>query len=154
MSDVIGPFLGAERCHQRASDAASFLLLATASRRQAPSSCNLGAVQRWPRTIRIRQDASVTTAEPAIAVAGDQVIDCVAGRPGDNVKKPCPPPPRKLARDAQHGFGFYRTLAVRHKRKGIRAIRIDTELLSERTSLGQLHRIQAGALAYRRKFVS
>jgi hypothetical protein len=32
---------------------------------------------RWPRTIRIRQDASVTTAEPAIAVARDQVIDRV-----------------------------------------------------------------------------
>jgi hypothetical protein len=27
-----------------------------------------------PRTIRIRQDASVTTAEPAIAVARDQIV--------------------------------------------------------------------------------
>jgi hypothetical protein len=39
-------------------------------------------------------------------------------------------------RDAQHGFGFYRGLAVRHERKGIWAIRIDAELLSKRASLG------------------
>ena len=38
---------------------------------------------RWPRAIRF---ASVTTAEPAIAVARDQVIDCVADHPGDKVK--------------------------------------------------------------------
>src|SRR5271169_4874293 len=50
---------------------------------------------------------------------------------------------RKLARDAQHGFGFYGGLAVRHERKGIRAIRIDAELLSKRKSLGQLHRNEA-----------
>ena len=59
------------------------------------------------------------------------------------MKKPCPLPSRKLARDAQHGFGFYRGLAIRHERKGIRAIRIDSELLSKRTSLGQLHRNEA-----------
>ena len=41
------------------------------------------------------------------------------------------------------GFGFYIGLAVRHERKGIRAIRIDAELLSERTSLGQLDRNEA-----------
>jgi hypothetical protein len=46
-------------------------------------------------------------------------------------------------RDAQHGFGFYRGLAVRRERKGIWAIRIDTELLSKRASLGQLHRNEA-----------
>ena len=34
-------------------------------------------------------------------------------------------------------------LAVRHERKGIRTIRIDAKLLSERTSLGQLHRDEA-----------
>jgi hypothetical protein len=33
--------------------------------------------------------------------------------------------------------------AVRHERKGIRAIRIDADLLSERTSLRQLHRTEA-----------
>src|SRR5260370_7238499 len=93
---------------------------------------------RWPRTIRIRQDASVTTAEPAIAVARDQVIDRVADRPWDEVEDPCPLPARKLARNAQRGFGFYIGPAGRHERKGIRAIRIDAELLSERTSLGQL----------------
>jgi hypothetical protein len=97
----------------------------------------------WPRAIRIWQNAGVTAAEPAIAVARDQVIDYVADRPRDKVKKPCPLPPRKLARDAQHGFGFYKGLAVRHERKGIRAIWIDTELPRERSSLGQLHRNKA-----------
>src|SRR5215475_1591272 len=38
---------------------------------------------RWPLAIRIRQDASVTTAKPAIAVARDQVIYRVAGHPWD-----------------------------------------------------------------------
>jgi hypothetical protein len=93
---------------------------------------------RWPRTIQIRQDASVTTAEPTIAVARDPVIDCVADRPRDKVKDPSPLPTRKLARNAQHGFRFYIAVTVRHERKGIRAIRIDAELLSERTSLRQL----------------
>src|ERR1700731_2586314 len=97
----------------------------------------------WPRAIRIRQDASVTTAEPAIAVARDQVIDRVADHPWDEVEDPCPLPARKLARNAQRGFGFYIGLAVRHERKGIRAISIDAELLSERTSLGQLDRNEA-----------
>jgi hypothetical protein len=45
---------------------------------------------------------------------------------------------RGSSRNAQRGFGFYIGLAVGHERKGIRAIRIDAELLSERTSLGQL----------------
>ena len=67
----------------------------------------------------------------------------VADHPWDKVEKPCPLPPRKLARDAQHGFGFYRGLIMRHEREGIRAIRIDTELLSKRTTLGQLHRNEA-----------
>src|SRR5206468_9610380 len=98
---------------------------------------------RWPRTIRIRQDASVTTAEPAISVARDQVIGRVADHPWDEVENPCPLPARKLARNAQRGFGFYIGLAVGHERKGIRAIRIDAELLSERTSLGQLDRNEA-----------
>src|ERR1700731_587656 len=97
----------------------------------------------WPRAIRIRQDASVTTAEPAIAVARDQAIDRIADHPWDEVEDPCPLPARKLARNAQRGFGFYIGLAVRHERKGIRAISIDAELLSERTSLGQLDRNEA-----------
>ena len=54
------------------------------------------------------------------------------------MEDPCPLPARKLARNAQHGFGFYIARPLPHKRKGIRAIRIDTELLSERTSLGHL----------------
>src|SRR5262245_39367324 len=98
-----------------------------------------GGGLRWPRTIRIRQDASVTTTEPAIAVARDQVIDRVADHPWDEVEDPCPLPARKLARNAQHGFGFYKALAGRHERKRIWAIRIDAKLLSERTSLGQLN---------------
>jgi hypothetical protein len=55
---------------------------------------------RWPRTIRIRQDASVTTAKPAIAIARDQVIDRVANHPWDEVEDPCPLPVRKLARNS------------------------------------------------------
>src|SRR6266404_4271669 len=76
----------------------------------------------------------VMTAEPAIAVARDQVIDRVADHPWDELEDPCPLPARKLARNAQHGFGFYIGLAVRQEGKGTRAIRIDAELLSERTS--------------------
>ena len=98
---------------------------------------------RWPQTIRIRQDASVTTAEPAIAVARDQVIDRIADHPWDELEDPCPLPAWKLARNAQHGLGFYIGLAVRQEGKGTRAIRIDAELLSERTSLGQLDRNEA-----------
>ena len=90
--------------------------------------------------IRIRQDASVTTAEPTIAVARDPVIDCVADRPWDKVEDPSPLPAWKLARNAQRGFRFYIGLAGRDEREGIRAIRIDAELLSERTTLGQLDR--------------
>ena len=41
------------------------------------------------------------------------------------------------------GSLFYIGLAGRHERKGIRAIRIDAELLSERTSFGQLDRNKA-----------
>jgi hypothetical protein len=39
-----------------------------------------------------------------------------------------------------HGFGFYIALTVRDEGKGIRAIRIDPELVSEWTSLGHLNR--------------
>src|SRR5215510_5004693 len=97
-----------------------------------------GGGSRSPRTIRIRQDASVKTAEPAVAVARDHVIDRVAHHPWDEVKDPCPLPARKLSCDAQHGFGLYITLPLPHKRKGNWAISIDAELLSQRTSLGQL----------------
>src|ERR1700682_2710913 len=101
---------------------------------------SLGGGSRWPRTIRIRQDASVTTAEPAITVARDQVIGRVADHPWDELEDPRPLPARKLARNAQHGFGFYIGLAAGQEGKEIRAIRIDAEMLSERTSLGQLDR--------------
>src|SRR5712692_5827645 len=64
-----------------------------------PNDANPGRMQfsertgsRWPRTIRIRQDASVTTTEPAIAVARDQVIDRVADHPWDELEDPCPLP--------------------------------------------------------------
>ena len=59
------------------------------------------------------------------------------------MEDPCPLPARKLARNAQHGFGFYIGLAVRQEGKGTRAIRIDADLLSERTPLGQLDRNEA-----------
>src|SRR5882757_4104035 len=61
----------------------------------------------------------------------------------DELEDPCPLPARKLARNSQHGFGFYIGLAVRQERKGNRVIRIDAELLSERASLGQLDRNEA-----------
>jgi hypothetical protein len=102
---------------------------------KAPISWRSRGGLRWPRTIRIRQDASVTTAEPAIAVARDQFIDRVADYPWDEVKEPCPLRVRKLARNAQHSFGFYIGLAVRYERKGFRAIRIDAELLREKDFL-------------------
>src|ERR1700687_1916618 len=119
----------------KSSNAASFVMPAAANQRQAPSSRCLGAVHDGHETIRIRQDA---TAEPAIAVAPDQVLGRVADHPWDELEDPCPLPARKLARNAQHGFGFYIVLAARQEGKGIEAIRIDAELLSERTSLGQL----------------
>jgi hypothetical protein len=72
---------------------------------------------------------------PAIAVARDQIIDRVADHTRDELEDPCPLPARKLARNTQHGFGFYIGLVARQEGKGIRVIRIDAELLSERTSL-------------------
>ena len=72
--------------------------------------------------------------------ARDQVIDRVADHPWDELEDPCPLPARKLARNAQHSLGFYIALTVRDKGKRIWAIRIDPELVSERTSLGQLNR--------------
>src|SRR5262249_49687317 len=101
----------------------------------------------WPRTIQIRQHASITAAKPAIAVARDQVINCVADPPRDEVEHPCPLPVRKLARNAQRRFGFYIGVAGRDEREGIRAVGIDAELLGERTSLGQLDRDVANVAA-------
>src|SRR5260370_21387752 len=94
------------RTELKSSNAGSFVMPAAANQRQAPSSRRPGGGSRWPRTIRIRLDASVTTAEPAIAVARDQVIDRVADHPWDELEDPCPLPARKLARDAQRGFGL------------------------------------------------
>jgi 3-methyladenine DNA glycosylase Mpg len=42
------------------------------------------------------------------------------------VENPCPLPVRKLARNAQNGFGFYIGLPLRHKGKGIRTLRSDS----------------------------
>jgi hypothetical protein len=53
----------------KSSNAASLVMLPADNQRQAPLSRSLGAVHDWPRTIRIRQDASLKTAEPTIAVA-------------------------------------------------------------------------------------
>jgi len=95
---------------------------------------------RWPRTIGSGQHASVPTAKPTIAIARNQFIECVADPPRGEVEHPCPLPVRKLARNAQRSFGFYIGLAGRDEREGIRAVGIDAELLSKRTSLGQLDR--------------
>src|SRR4029077_9527937 len=94
------------RTELNCSNAASFVMPAAANPRQAPSSPQFRGGSRWPRTIRIRQDASVPTAEPAIAVARDQIIDRVADHPWGELEDPCPLPARKLARNAQHGFGL------------------------------------------------
>ena len=99
----------------KSSNAASFVIPAAAAPAPGAIVPQSRGGSRWPRTIRIRQDASVTTAEPAIAVARDQVIDRVADHPWDELEDPCPLPTRKLARNAQHGFGFYIGLAVRHR---------------------------------------
>ena len=72
------------RTELNCSNAASFVVPAAANQRQTPSSRSFGAV----RTIQIRQDASVTTAEPAIAVARDQVIDRIADHPWDELEDP------------------------------------------------------------------
>src|SRR6476661_8256548 len=74
----------------KTSNAASFAIPAAANRRQGAIVPQFWGGSRWPRTIRIRQDASVTTAEPAIAVALDQVIDRVADHPWDELEDPCP----------------------------------------------------------------
>ena len=71
------------------------------------------------------------------------IIDRVANQPWDELEDPCPLSAGKLARNAQHGSGFYIGLAVRQEGKGTRVIRIDAELLSERMSLGQLDRNEA-----------
>ena len=67
----------------KSSNTASFVMPAAVNRRQAPSFPQSQGGSRWPRAIRIQQDASVTTAKPAIAVARDQVIYRVAGHPWD-----------------------------------------------------------------------
>ena len=90
----VSPQHAAERGLQRRSCACSS---ASALSRKAPP----------PEKITFAADTSVTTAEPAIAVARDQVIDRVADHPWDEVEDPCPLPARKLARNAQRGFGFY-----------------------------------------------
>src|SRR6266566_2992499 len=133
--------------------------LAMPVRSSAPIALRYSAsIRAWAHTKLIRQivltvtgtelkssnaASFVTPAEPAIAVARDQIIDRVADHPWDELEDPCPLPARKLARNAQHGFGFYIGLAARQEGKGIRAIRIDAEMLSERTSLGQLDRNEA-----------
>src|SRR5450759_3929519 len=96
------------------------------------------SIRAWAHTKLIRQIVLTVN-----AVARDQIIDRVADHSWDELEDPCPLPARKLARNAQHGFGFYIGLAARQEGKGIRVIRIDAELLSERTSLGQLDRNEA-----------
>src|SRR5258707_2435645 len=72
----------------KSRNAASFVMPAAASQRQAPSSRSLGAVHDGHE--RSEFDASGTTAEPAIAVARDQVIDRVADHLWDELEDPCP----------------------------------------------------------------
>jgi hypothetical protein len=95
----------------KSSNAASFVIPAAAAPAPGAIIPQSRGGSRWPRAIRIRQDASVTTAEPTIPVARDQAIDRVADHPWDEVDDPCPLSVRNLARDAQRGFGFYIGLA-------------------------------------------
>src|SRR5260370_34755924 len=67
-----------------------------------------------------------------------QTSDSGCARPSHRSRRGSP-----VGRNAQHGLGFYIGLAVRQEGKGTRAIRINAELLSERTSLGQLDRNEA-----------
>jgi len=97
----------------KSSNTASFVMPAAVNRRQAPSFPQSQGGSRWPRAIRIQQDASVTTAKPAIAVARDQVIYRVAGHPWDEWEDHVHYQRGSLARNAQHGFRFWIGLAVR-----------------------------------------
>src|SRR6266478_2186692 len=67
-----------------------------------------------------------------------QTSDSGCARPSHRSRRGSP-----VGCNAQHGLGFYIGLAVRQEGKGTRAIRINAELLSERTSLGQLDRNEA-----------
>jgi hypothetical protein len=97
---------------------------------------------RWPRTIRIREDASGTTAEPAIAVARDQVIDRVADHLWDELEDPCPLPARKRAQCAARPRILHRP--GRSPRRQMNPGNQDRcRALSEGTSLGQLDRNEA-----------
>jgi hypothetical protein len=73
---------------------------------------------------------SVTTAEPAIAVARDQVIDRVADHPWDEVEDPCPPPARssRATRSAASDLHSLDRSPRMQRNPG------DAELLSERTA--------------------
>ena len=69
-------------------------MLRAANQRHAPSFPRSPGGSRWPRTIRIRQDAKRHDGRTTIAVVRDQVIDRVADHPWDEVEDPCPLPAR------------------------------------------------------------
>src|SRR5262249_46170118 len=92
-----------------------------------------------PRTIWVRYETNLATAEPSVAVARDPVIDLVTYQRWNEVDWVDRPPKRKLSGNAQRGFGPYKSLAVRYEREGIRVVRIDGELLGERTPVGRLN---------------
>jgi hypothetical protein len=95
---------------------------------------------RRPRTILGRQNAIVTTAKPVVTVARNEVVDPIADYPRDKVEEPGPSPTWKLARNAQHGFGFNIRAPLRQECKGIGVIGIDADLFGQRTSFGHLDR--------------
>ena len=99
----------------KSRNAASFVMPAAASQRQAPSSAVLGGSRL---AVNDSNSAGCTrhNGRANDAVARDQVIDRVADHLWDELEDPCPLPARKLARNAQHGFGFYIGLAVRNER--------------------------------------
>src|SRR6516165_8804688 len=110
---------------------------------RAPRS-RLGAVTSGTFTLTMNDPNSAAckhhAGQTSDAVARDQVVDRVADLAWDEVEHPRPLPVRKLARNAQRGFGFDIGLAGRDEREGIRAVRIDAELFGERTTFGQLDR--------------
>src|SRR5712671_3079904 len=126
----------------KSRNAASFVMPAAASPAPGAIVPQSRGGSRWPRTIRIREDASGTTAEPAIAVARDQVIDRVADHLWDELEDPCPLPARKLAQCAARPRILHRP--GRSPRRQMNPGNQDRcRALSEETSLGQLDRNEA-----------
>ena len=101
------------------SNTASLIMQAAANQRHRPA---FGAVHDNRERSGLRQDASVTTAEPAIAVARDRVIDHVVDHPQDEVEDPFQCQRGSVRGMRSTDLDFYIALAVRQEGKGFRVI--------------------------------